>query len=52
MPFPGTPRSSFGHAVEGGRVYLAGGHLGAFHRYPEEAFSAEFHSVDLGSGSR
>lgn len=44
---PGTPRSSFGHVLHGGKLYIAGGHPGQFHRYEAENFSAEFHAFDL-----
>src|SRR5260221_9679753 len=51
MPFPGTPRSSFGHVVLDDRIYISGGHLGRYHHYPKGAFAAEFHSVDIATGS-
>jgi N-acetylneuraminic acid mutarotase len=49
--FPGTPRSSFGHIVDNGKLYVVGGHLGGFHNYPGAAFSVECHRVDLSSGN-
>lgn len=51
MPFPGTFRSSFGQAVVGDRLYIAGGHLGPSHQYKRTAFSDEFHSVDIATGT-
>ncbi|MBC7803304.1 MAG: hypothetical protein H7Y16_05440 [Candidatus Parcubacteria bacterium] len=44
---PGTPRSSFGHAVSGSQLFVVGGHPGEFHRYESANFSSEAHVLDL-----
>jgi hypothetical protein len=42
------PRSSFGHVKIGTKIYIAGGHTGAYHVYePESQFSNEVHVFDF-----
>jgi N-acetylneuraminic acid mutarotase len=40
--FLGNARSSFGTVSHEGKIYMAGGHQGAEHTYPEESFSDQF----------
>jgi Tol biopolymer transport system component len=40
--FLGNARSSFGTVSHDGKIYMAGGHQGAEHTYPEESFSDQF----------
>jgi N-acetylneuraminic acid mutarotase len=44
----GNPRSSFGTVSHEGMIYMAGGHQGAEHTYPEESFSDQFIKYDIG----
>jgi hypothetical protein len=44
---PGAPRSSFGHVLHQGKLYIAGGHTGRFHYYEASNFSDEFHCLDV-----
>lgn len=46
-PFIGTERSSFGTIAHEGKVYMAGGHMGAEHTYPPESFSDQFVVYDI-----
>lgn len=44
---PGTPRSSFGHVLHDGELYVIGGHPGTFHKYDESNFSSEVHAYNF-----
>ena len=44
---PGTPRSSFGHAVAVDELFIIGGHPGPFHQYDRSSFSSEVHAYDI-----
>lgn len=46
---PGTPRSSFGHAILNDELFIVGGHPGKFHKYDHDNFSSEVHCYDLSS---
>ncbi len=48
-PFIGTARSSFGTVAHEGKIYMAGGHMGAEHTYPPESFSDAFMVYDVAS---
>ena len=48
-PFIGAPRSSFGTVSHQGKIYMAGGHQGQEHTYPEESFSDIFVVYDIES---
>jgi Tol biopolymer transport system component/N-acetylneuraminic acid mutarotase len=50
-PFIGNPRSSFGTVSHEGKIYMAGGHQGAEHTYPEESFSDQFIAYDIETNS-
>ncbi len=43
----GTPRSSFGHAILDGELYIVGGHPGFFHEYGIDNFSSEVHAYNF-----
>jgi hypothetical protein len=47
MNFPNPARSSFGMVRVGEAVYIAGGHVGRFHNYSRDRFSAACHVLDL-----
>lgn len=47
---PSPARSSFGSAVIGDRIYIAGGHQGNEHTYPPESFLAHVEYFDLKTG--
>lgn len=49
MDFPTPLRSSFGVVNAGDQVYVAGGHVGRFHNYSKDRFTAESHVLDLKS---
>ncbi|MCB0406304.1 MAG: PD40 domain-containing protein [Bdellovibrionales bacterium] len=49
-PVPNPARSSFGSAVVGNRIYIAGGHQGNEHTYPPESFLAHLEYFDLSTG--
>ncbi|MEZ4749232.1 MAG: kelch repeat-containing protein [Bdellovibrionota bacterium] len=49
-PVPDPARSSFGSAVIGDRIYIAGGHQGNEHTYPPESFLAHVEYFDLKTG--
>jgi hypothetical protein len=50
-PFRTVPRSSFGWAVAGRKLYILGGHLGEYHTYEREHFSNELLEYDLDAKS-
>lgn len=50
-PFIGEPRSSFGTVTHQGKIYMAGGHQGAEHTYPEESFQNTFLVYDIESNT-
>lgn len=48
---PGEPRSSFGHVILNGDLYIIGGHPGKFHKYDKANFSSEVHAYNIASNS-
>ncbi len=46
-PYLGNARSSFGTVMHEGKLYMAGGHQGQEHTYPEESFTDDFMSFDV-----
>lgn len=50
-PFIGAPRSSFGTTVHEGKVYMAGGHQGPEHTYPEWSFTDDFVAYDIATNT-
>lgn len=46
-PFIGGARSSFGTVSHNGMIYMAGGHQGPEHTYPEESFTDHLIAYDI-----
>jgi hypothetical protein len=48
---PGEPRSSFGHVILNGDLFIIGGHPGKFHKYDKANFSSEVHAYNIANNS-